>query len=52
MEGIVSICDKNAKVLFDLGWTHSYVSPRFVMTMDVHADVLSFVLLVTTAEGK
>ena len=38
--GTLTICSKQALVLFDLGVTHSFVSPSFVLCLNMRNDVL------------
>ena len=52
IEGTLLIDDNVAKVLFDLGFTHSYLSPSFAKKLGMHASTLPFVLNVTTPIGK
>lgn len=52
VEGILSICDKPSMVLFDLGSTHSYISPSVTSCIDVLHSDLPFVIAVTTMVGK
>ena len=46
------ICSKQALVLFDLGATHSFVSPSFTLCLDMRFDVLNSPLIVLTPVGE
>ncbi|XP_070056688.1 uncharacterized protein [Nicotiana tomentosiformis] len=49
--GIVSVCHRDASVLFDPGSTYSYVSPYFASYLDVSQDSLSSLVYVSTHVG-
>ena len=38
--GTLTICSRQALILFDLGATHSFVSPSFVLCLNMRNDVL------------
>ena len=38
--GTLTICSRQALVLFDSGATHSFVSPSFVLCLNMRNDVL------------
>lgn len=52
VKGMLSICNRDGKVLFDPGSMHSYLSPAFSKYIDVDASDLQFVLTGTTPVGK
>ena len=50
--GTLTICSKQALVLFDSGATHSFVSPSFALCLDMKFDVLDSPLTVLTPVGE
>ena len=52
VEGTLLICGIEAKILFDPGSTHSFLSPKFSKLIVVPARELEFVLTVSTPVGK
>ena len=50
--GTLIICSKQALVFFDLGATHSFVSPSFALCLDMKFDVLRSPLTVLTLVGE
>ena len=48
MIGTLTICSRQAMVLFDSGSTHSFVSPFFALCLDMRFDVLNSPLIVLT----
>ena len=50
--GTLTICSGQAVVLFDSGATHSFVSPSFVLCLDMRFDVLNSPLIVLTPIGE
>ena len=50
--GTLTICSKQALVLFDSGVTHSFVSPYFALCLDMKFDVLDSPLTVLTLVGE
>ena len=50
--GTLTICSKQALVLFDSGATHSFVSPSFALCLDMRFDVLKSPLTVLTPIGR
>ena len=52
MEGTLLVCGIKARILFDPGSTHSFLSPKFSKLIDVPARELEFILTVTTSVGK
>ena len=50
--GILTICSKQALVLFDSGATHSFVSPSFAWCLDMGFDVLKSPFTVLTPVGE
>ena len=52
VEGTLFVCGVEAKILFDPGSTHSFLSPMFAKLIDVHVSKLDFILTVTTLVGK
>ena len=42
--GTLTICSRQALVLFDSGATHSFVSPSFALFLDMRFDVLNSLL--------
>ena len=50
--GTLTICSKQALVLFDSGATHSFVSPYFALCLDMRFDVLKSPLTVLTPVGE
>ena len=48
MTGTLTICSRQAVVLFDSGATHSFVSPSFALCLDMRFDVLNSLLTVLT----
>ena len=50
--GTLTICSKQALVLFDSGATHSFVSPLFALCLDMKFDVLDSPLNVLTPVGE
>lgn len=49
--GILSVCSRDAHVLFDLGSTHSYVSPIFSKHIYINLVGLEDLFLVSTPVG-
>lgn len=52
VEGTLLVCGFQARVLFDPGSTHSFISPRFAQLFDMHARDMDFLLTVATPIGK
>ena len=52
VEGTLFICGVEAKVLFDSGSTHSFLSPLFAKLIDMLVRELDFIITVTTPVGK
>ena len=52
VEGTLFVCGVEAKILFDPGSTHSFLSPVFTKMIDVPVSELDFILTVTTPVGK
>ena len=52
VEGALLVCGIEAKILFDLNSTHSFLSPNFSKLTDMPARELEFVLTVSTPVGK
>ena len=52
VEGTLLVCGFEAKVLFDPGSTHSFLSPKFAKLIDMPARELEYVLTVSTPVGK
>ena len=50
--GTLTICSKEALVLFDSGATHSFVSLSFALCLDMRFDVLNSPLTVLTLVGE
>ena len=50
--GTLLVCGIEAKILFDPGSTHSFLSPNFSKLIDMPARELEFVLTVSTPVGK
>ena len=50
--GTLTIYSRKAVVLFDLGATHSFVSPSFTLCLDMRFDVLNDLLIVLTLVGE
>ena len=50
--GTLTICSKQAVVLFDSGATHSFISPSFSLCLDMRFDVLNSPLTVHTPVGE
>ena len=48
MTGTLTICSKQAFVLFDSDATHSFVFPSFALCLDMRFDVLNSPLIVLT----
>ena len=48
----LTICSMQALALFDLGATHSFVSPSFALCLDMRFDVLNSPLTVLTPVGE
>ena len=46
--GTLTICSRQAVVLFDSGATHFFVSPSFALCLDMRFDVLNSPLTVLT----
>lgn len=44
--GTIFVCDKMAYVLFDLGYTYSYVSIQFMVGWNMVCDVLDYLVYV------
>ncbi|XP_070056508.1 uncharacterized protein [Nicotiana tomentosiformis] len=49
--GIISVCDRDASVLFDPGFTYSYVSSLFAHLLDISRESLSTHVYVSTPGG-
>lgn len=45
IKGVVSLCHKDASVLFDPGSTYSYVSSYFARYMDMPRDCLDMFVM-------
>ena len=52
VEGTLLVCGFEAKILFDPGSTHSFLSPKFSKLIDMPARELEYVLTVSTPVGK
>ncbi|XXG82287.1 hypothetical protein AAC387_Pa10g0268 [Persea americana] len=52
VEGKLLVCGIEAKILFDPGSTHSFISHMFVKLIATPISELAFVLVVTTPVGK
>ena len=52
LTGTLTICSRQALVLFDSGATHSLVSPSFALCLDMRFDVLNSLLTVLTPVGE
>ena len=52
MTGTLTICSRQALILFDSGATHSFVSPYFALYLDMRFDVLDSPLIVITLVGE
>ena len=52
MTGILTICSRQALILFDSGATQSFVSPSFALCLDMRFDVLNSPLTVLTLVGE
>ena len=52
VEGTLFVYGVEAKILFDPGSTHSFLSPIFAILIDVPVNELEFILIVTTPVGK
>ena len=50
--GTLTICSRQTLILFDLGATHSFVSPSFTLCLDMRFDVLNSPLTVLTPVGE
>ena len=50
--GTLTICSRQALVLFDSGATHSLVSPSFALCLDMRFDVLNSLLTVLIPVGE
>ena len=50
--GTLTICSRQVVVLFDSDTTHSFVSPSFVLCLDMRFDVLNSSLTVLTPVGE
>ena len=50
--GTLTICSKQAVVLFDSGATRSFVSPSFALCLNMRNDVLNSPLIVFTLVGE
>ena len=46
------VCGVEAQILFDPGFTHSFLSPMFAKKLDNPFRELDFILTVTTPVGK
>lgn len=51
VEGTLVICQRLAKILIDIGFTHSYVSPAFAPKLNVPLALLDFTLTVIIPIG-
>ena len=51
LTGTLTICSRQALVLFDSGATHSLVSPSFALCLDMRFAVLNSLLTVLTPVG-
>ncbi|WP_193450540.1 hypothetical protein, partial [Streptomyces plicatus] len=51
VEGILPICGFQARVLFDPGSTHSFISHKHAKLVDMHARELDFILTIATPIG-
>ena len=51
MTGTLTICSRQAVVLFDSGAIHSFVSPSFTLCLDMKFDVLDSPLTILTPVG-
>ena len=52
LTGTLTICSRQALVLFDSSGTHSLVSPSFALCLDMRSDVLNSLLTVLTPVGE
>ena len=52
LTGTLTICSRQALVLFDSGATHSLVSPSFALCLDMRSDVLNSLLTVLIPAGE
>lgn len=52
IKGIILVCDQMTSILFDLGFTYSYVSIRFVLVLDLTFDILDAPIYVATLVGE
>ena len=52
VEGTLLVCGFEAKILFDRGSTHSFMSPKFSKLIHMPARELEYVLMVSTPVGK
>ena len=52
VEGALLVCGIEARILFDLGSTHFFLSLKFSKLIDVPAREIEFVLTVSTPVGK
>lgn len=52
VECTISICERNARVLFGSGSTQSFVAPQFACDIRQPSELLPLILLVTTPVGK
>ena len=50
--GTLTICSRQAMVLFDSGAIHSFVSPSFALCLDMRFDMLNNPLIVLTPVGE
>ena len=50
--GTLTICSRQAIVLFDSGATYSFVSPSFALCLDMRFDALNSLLTVLTQVGE
>ena len=50
--GTLTICSRQAVVLFNSGATHSFVSPSFALCLEMKFDVLNSPLIVLTLVGE
>lgn len=49
---MILICSRDARTLFDLGSTHSFMEPQFACGFQQPPELLPHILLVTTPVGK
>ena len=52
IEGTLSVCGFDAKVLFDPGSTHSFVAPAFALHLGKDKETLPYDLIVATPVGR